>query len=96
VPFISYEQINVNDIVKTVASFTVPGNTHHAEIMATADVRYTMDNSTDPTQNSGMIFRSTDPPKSFEVEDVKRIRVIRGGASNTTLEVHYFSGREIS
>ncbi len=97
-PYLGHEQIAVSTSVLTVASFTIPAKTIHIELMAGGAnaVRYTMDDSNNPTVTSGMLLRVTDPPKSFEVADVKRIRFIRDAAADTTLEVHYFTARDIT
>ena len=94
--YLSFQQVGADNSVKTAAALTVPTRATQAELQCTGaePVRYTMDGS-NPTASSGMIMRITDPPKPFLIEDVKRIRFIRGGGADTTLGLHYFAGRDI-
>lgn len=94
--YLSYEQIAVSNSVLTNSDLTVPGRATHAELLAdTAGIRYTMDDSTDPTTTSGMILKVADEPKSFLIEDIRRIRFIRDGGSDAVLNVHYAGGRDV-
>ena len=94
--FLSYEKVAATDAVKTESDLTIPGNATAVEIQAdTQNVRYTMDGSTDPAQATGMLFLTTEPPKTFNIEDLKRIRFVRGNASSGVLNLHYFAGRDI-
>jgi hypothetical protein len=96
--YLSFQQVAATSSVKAVAALTVPAKATHAELQATGaePVRYTMDAAVaDPSATSGMILRITDPPKTFLIEDVKRIKFIRGGGSDTAIGIHYFAGRDI-
>lgn len=93
--YINFEQVAISNAVKTLADLTVPANATKAELMGTTAIRYTMDNVIAPTTSKGMILRATDPPKTFLIEDVKRIKFIRNAAADTTLEIHYFGGRDV-
>lgn len=94
--FLSYQQVAATDVVQTVASLAVPGNATAAELLAdTQDVRYTMDNATDPTETTGMILKVGDPPKRFPIDDVCRIRFVRGAGFGGFLNIHYQSGRDV-
>ncbi len=95
-PYVGYEQEAATDTVKTVSSLTVPANATLVELQAdTQDVRYTMDNATDPSQTSGMVLLTTHVPKLFSVEDLRRIRFVRGAGSNGNLNLHYYTGRDV-
>lgn len=94
--YLSYQQVVTNDTVKTVANLTVPARATAAELQAdTQPTRYTMDGATDPTQTSGMVIAVADTPKLFLIEDILRIRFIRGAAGNGNLNIHYLAGRDI-
>ena len=94
--YLSFEQIEADDTVKDVSDLTVPANATGAELQAdTQDVRYTMDDNTDPSESSGMILGTTHDPKEFLIMDVRRIRFIRGAGSNGKLNIHYFAGRDV-
>jgi len=96
-PYIGYERIIATNVVKDASELTIPAQTTHVEIQAeSSNVRYTMDGSTDPTVDSGMLFLSISEPKLFLVEDVKKIRFIRDSMSNAALNFHYFVGRIVS
>lgn len=95
-PFLSYQQVEADNTVKTVSDLTVPGNATHVALQAdTANVRYTMDNNTNPTTGSGMVLLATEPPTNFLIADLKRIRFIRSGGSNGNLNLHYYAGRDV-
>lgn len=94
--YLSHQQVAATASVKDVDDLTVPAKATHAELQAdTSDIRYTMDNATDPTQTSGMILLTTEDPMLFLIEDIKRIRFTRGSGSNGNLNVHYVAGRDI-
>ena len=94
--FLSYQQVSVSNAVLTVSSFTVPAKATHVELQAdTAGVRYTMDNSTAPTTSSGMVLLITEAPRLFLIQDLSRIKIIRSGAADAKLNVHYFAGRDV-
>ena len=94
--YLNYEQVAATAAVQTAAALTVPGNATHAEIQAcTNDVRYTMDNATDPTQTLGMVLLTGWHPKLFLIEDLLRIRFTRGAAADGNLNVHYVAGRDV-
>ncbi len=96
--FVGYEQRTVVDAVQTIADLTIPVGTHQVQIQASVvDIRYTMDNVTNPTQTLGMVFEAgAEQPTEFLGEDLIRIRFIRGaGQGNGLLNFHYSSGRQI-
>lgn len=95
-PFLSYEQVVASNAVKTSADLNIPDNATSATLQAdTQAIRYTMDNTTNPTTSSGMLLLTTEPPREFSIEDISRIRFIRDGASNGNLNVHYYAGRDV-
>lgn len=96
--YLGFEQVAADATVKNAADdLTIPSSVTHAELQAdTTDVRYTMDASTNPTASSGMILAVGDKPKLFVIDDILRIRFIRGGGSNGNLNIHYLGGRDIS
>ena len=88
--YLGYEQITVSNSVLDVDDLTIPDGTVAAELQAeTQDVRYTMDDSTDPAQGSGMILIAGGEIKEFLRENLNRIRMIRGAGSNAKLNIHY-------
>ena len=42
-----------------------------------------------------MLFLTTEPPKTFLIEDVKQIKFIQGAGGAGALNIHYFAGRDI-
>jgi hypothetical protein len=94
--YVGYEQVTATAATKTVNDLTVPSNATHAELQAdTQNVRYTMDNSSGPSQTVGMVLVTTHAPKLFLIEDIRRIRFQRGAGSDGVLNVHYISGRNV-
>lgn len=94
--YLSHEQVSATASVKTASALTIPAKATHAELQAdTSDIRYTMDNTTDPTVSSGMVLLTTEDPALFLIEDVYRIRFIRGSGTNGNLNIHYIAGRDI-
>jgi hypothetical protein len=96
--YLSAEQVAVTNSAKDVSDLTIPGNATHAELQATTSsvpVRYTMDDSTTPTVSVGMLLLAEGEPKTFLVEDIRRIKFIRGAGSDGTLDIHYFGGRDV-
>jgi len=94
--YLSYQQVSVADSVLTVTSFTIPAKATHAALQADVGaIRYTMDDTTSPSTSAGMLFKLTDLPKEFLIEDVRRIKIIRDGTTSAKLNVHYFAGRDI-
>ena len=94
--FLGYERVVATNAVKTENDLTIVGNATWVELQAdTQDVRYTMDNVTDPAQANGMILLTTAEPKQFLIEDLKRIRFVRGAGTNGFLNVHYAAGRDV-
>lgn len=94
--YLGFEQVVADGTVKTAAALTPPAKATHAELQAdTNDIRYTMDNATNPSSTSGMVMATTHDPKQFQIDDVKRIRFTRGGGADGNLNVHYFAGRDI-
>ena len=93
--YLSYQQVAATAVLKGVAELTVPAKATLVEIQAdTQNVRYTMDGS-NPTQTVGMLFLTTEPPRQFTIDDLNRIRFIRGSGSDGNLNFHYLSGRDI-
>jgi len=96
--FVGYEQIAVSNTVLTVAALTIPPGAAYAELQAgpAGGVRYTMDNTTNPTQTFGMVLSGSALlniiTKEFIIEDIRRIRFIRDGAVDTLLNIHYSGG----
>ncbi len=94
--YLSYEQVAATNVVKTAAALTIPANATMVELQSdTQDVRYTMDNTTDPTQTSGMILLVSLPENTFLIEDLKRIRFVRGAGTDANLNIHYAAGRDV-
>jgi hypothetical protein len=96
--YISYENLEATTIVQDVTALDVPVDATHAEIQAEVqNVRYTMDNLTNPSNHSGMILLTTEPPRLFDIEDVKRIKFISDDvATSGRLNIHYYqAGRDI-
>lgn len=95
----SYQQVTVSTTELDVDDLTVPANATGVELQASEQhVNYTMDGSTSPTAGAtgvGMRLLTTDPPKSFLIEDLRSIKFIRGAASDAKLNVHYVTGRDI-
>lgn len=86
----------VKDIDDTTVSATNLGKSTMVELQAdTANVRYTMDNVTAPSVTSGMRLLTTSEPKTFLIEDFRKIKFIREGGSDGGLNIHYFAGRNI-
>lgn len=96
--FLGYQQFDVLSEVRTYANLTVPSK-HLGGVMLqaeTGNVRYTMDDTTDPTNSTGMLLIAGNPPEQFLMDDLKRIRFIRSAGSATAkLNIHYFGGRDI-
>lgn len=94
--YLHFERVVAGAAVSDASALSPPPNATHAELQAdTADIRYTMDGATNPTQTSGMILLIEHEPKPFVIEDVKRIRFTRGEGSDGGLCIHYFAGRDI-
>ncbi len=94
--FLDFEEVAATGTEKTVSNLMIPGNASHAELQSgTQAVRYTMDNATTPTQTVGMVMAVADPPKAFLVEDLLRIKFVRGAGSDGILRLHYFGGRDV-
>lgn len=92
--FLSFEQVSALITVKTVSALTIPGEATRVSLQAdTQNVRYTMDDSTDPAQTSGMVLIVGNPPEEFLIADLRRIKFVRGSGSNGNLNLHY-SGRQ--
>jgi len=94
--FLSYERVRAIATVRTAAHLTIPANATFVELQATEqNVRYTMDNTTNPSQVVGMVLLTTEPPRRFVISDLKRIRFIRGAAADARLNLHYGSMRDV-
>lgn len=89
--YTGYERIAVSNTVLDVDDLTIPSGTTFVELQAdTKAVRYTMDNSSTPAQAVGMVLHIASDPQSFLVEDVKRMKFVRGDGSDAALNLHYF------
>ena len=89
--YVGSEQVNADNAVRDITALTPVAEATHAELQASmADVAYTMDNATNPSETSGMVFLVTEAPKLFLMEDLRRIRFIRFGNANGRLNVHYY------
>jgi len=85
-----YEQVAATAVVKTKHDLTIPPSTTHVEVLAeTQNVRYTMDGLTTPTQTTGMLLKTTDPPRIFLIDDILKIKFARGAGSDGLLNLHY-------
>jgi len=94
--FLLFESVAATLDPKTILDLSPPAKATGVVLQAdVGDIRYTMDNSTAPTFESGMILRTTDAPQSFLIEDLKRIKFCRGTTPGALLNVHYFAGRDI-
>jgi hypothetical protein len=94
--YLLYEQVVVDTFVKDIAALSPPGGATHVELQAnTQAVRYTMDDTTDPTASVGMLLLVTEPPKLFLIEDLVRIKFISAVGTNGVLNLHYSGGRDI-
>ena len=94
--FLGYERVIATGAVKTENDLAIVSNATWVELQAdTQNIRYTMDNTTDPAQAHGMILLVTAEPKQFPIEDLKRIQFVRGAGTNGFLNVHYAAGRDI-
>ena len=94
--YLSFQRVASSSSVKTASDLTVPAKATHADIQAdTQAVRYTMDNTTNPASGSGMLFLTTAEPKTFLIEDVKRIKFIQGAGGAGAINIHYFAGRDV-
>jgi hypothetical protein len=92
--YLGYERVDATATVKTASNLTIPAGATHAELMSdSAAVLYTMDNATDPNTAlpRGMILRTTDPPKLFVIDDIRRIRFV-GTPALSGLNLHYLGG----
>lgn len=92
----SFQRVASDGTVKTVSSLTIPAKATHAELQAdTQSIKYTMDNTTDPSSTVGMTFQTADVPKLFVIDDVRRIRFTQGAGGAGALNFHYFGGRDV-
>ena len=89
--FIGYEQRLVVAAAQTAAVLNIPAGATGAVLQADVqNVRYTMDNATDPTQILGMVLAVGLPAEQFLIEDLMRIRFCRGAAADAMLNIHYW------
>lgn len=97
--FLAYEQIVAGSAAKDWTDLTIHARATHASLQASEqNVRYTMDGTTVPTEGAtgtGMVLVAGDDPKIFQIEDIKRIRFVRGAGSDGKLNIHYSGGRDI-
>lgn len=96
--YLSYEQVPATpDHVRDADNLSIPANATWAELQAVDNhIRYTMDDSTDPTAGLGMLLLTTSDPKFFLIEDIRRIKWISGAAgADAELNVHYGAGRDV-
>ena len=88
--FVGFEQITVSSTVLDKTSLTIPAKTTHAVMRVSGNhMRYTMDGTTVPTTTNGMLMSTNDSSALFLVDDLLNIKMIRDGASNATLMIHY-------
>ena len=91
--FVHFEQVAATAVVKSVHDLNIHNEATHVEVQAdTQNVYYTMDGLTPPTAGatgSGMLLRTTDPPKSFLIQDLMNIKFCRGAGSDGKLNLHY-------
>ncbi len=93
--YVGFEQVAAG-LIKTVAELTIPANANGAEIQVdTQDVRYTMDGTTEPTASSGMLFLTTEPPKYFDITELRSIKFIQVAAGVGNLNIHYHSAADV-
>ena len=93
---LSNQQVAATSSVKDVTDLTVPAKATSALLQAdTNHVRYTMDDSTDPTSTSGMLLLTTEDFTEFLIEDIKRIRFTRDASTDSNLNIHYVAGRDV-
>ncbi len=83
-------------VLQATVVFNIPQNVTYAEVQAdTQAVRYTMDDSTQPTSTLGMLFLVTEPPRLFLIEDFKKMRFTQGAGGAGALNVTYIRGRNV-
>lgn len=89
--FKKFEQVAISSVVKTSADLTIPATATRAHLQASSagSIRYTMDGATVPSTTSGMLLRSTSDPLDFLIEDVKNIKFVRDGSTDSSLLIHY-------
>ena len=93
--YVGFERV-ASGLIKTVAELTIPANANGAEIQAdTQDVRYTMDGSTVPTASSGMLFLTTEPPKYFDITELRNIKFIQGAGGVGAINIHYHTALDV-
>lgn len=91
-----YDQLAVSNTVLDVDNILIPDSATHAELQAdTQPIRYTMDGATDPSQTSGLILRTDKAPKKFTIGDLRRMRFVRGAASDAALNLHFINGNAL-
>lgn len=98
--FIKFEQVAVSNAVKDVDDLTIPANATHVQLQAEPDnngtgIRYTLDGTTVPTVNSGMLLPATSEIIEITIDALRRIKFIRDKTVDETLHLHYFAGRDI-
>lgn len=94
--FLSFQQVASTNAVQNSTALTIPGKATGVELQAdTNNIRFTMDNTTDPSSSSGMLLLTTEPPRAFGIDDLRRIRFIQNAVGAGKLNIHYFAGRDI-
>lgn len=95
--FIKYVQVPTTSGVKTYVHCDAPNaDFSHVEIQAdTQAIRYTMDGVTAPASGVGMLLLTTEPPRTFLIEDFKKIKFTQGAGGAGNLNIQYVSGRGI-
>ena len=90
--FVGYQRVAVGAAVTNLAGVAVvPAGTVRVQVQADLlNVRYTMDNATNPAVGVGMLLIVGQPPEWFEVQDFLRMRAISVGALSG-LNVHYYA-----
>lgn len=88
--YLSYQRVASDGTAKGASQFDVPAGCTHVELQAdTQDIRYRMDGVGAPSSTQGMLFRTTDPPKSFTINDFNRISFTQGAGGAGGLNAHF-------
>ena len=94
--YLSTQQVTATTAVQTKTAFaSVPKATGVMLQAETANIRYTMDNTTAPVASGvGMLLVPVDGPQYFLIEDFNRIQFIRD-TGTAKLNAHFVAGRDI-
>jgi len=94
---IGYERVIADATVKTATAFSIPDRATRAIVQCEDfNVRFTMDNATDPSASVGFLMQQG-TWYEFPIEDFKRIRftVKNGGTNQAPMNIHYATGRDV-